>query len=173
MLRSGLKNFVQGASCGVAMAVLAAGTVQAEQSALAEVEAVSDAFYAALNKMLAGSPISQDVAPLWLDAEGVTALHPVGGRDIGLGTLVDAFDGVASLASGGEVALQDQAIAVFGETAVETGVEIGSATLAGEVITLEYRVTNVYTLSDEGWRMVHHHTDLSTPIIELLARLSD
>jgi len=173
MLRSGLKNLVQGASCGVAMAVLAAGAVEAEQSALAEIEAVSDAFYAALNEMLAGSPISQDVAPLWLDAEGVTALHPVGGRDIGLSRLVAAFDGVASLASGGAVALQDQAIAVFGETAVETGIEIGSATLAGEVITLEYRVTNVYILSDEGWRMVHHHTDLSTPIIELLARLSD
>ncbi len=173
MFGSGMKVVLQGASGGLAMAVLATVGAQAEQSAPVAVEAVSDAFYAALNEMLAGTPVSQDVAPLWLDAEGVTAQHPVGGRDIGLSTLVGAFDGVASLSSGGEVALEDQAIAVFGETAVETGLEVGRASLAGEEITLEYRVTNVYTLTDDGWRMVHHHTDLSTPIIELLARLSE
>lgn len=169
MFGSKLKGVAQNASGGLALAVLATVGAQAEQSARAEVEALSDAFYAALNEMLTGTPVSQEIAPLWLDAKGVTAHHPVGGRDMGLGTLVAAFDGVASLASGGEVSLHDQAIAVFGETAVETG----RATLAGEDIPLEYRVTNVYTLTDAGWRMVHHHTDLSMPILDLLARLSE
>jgi ketosteroid isomerase-like protein len=154
------------------VAISTVATAQADDAATAGVQEVSGAFYAALNDMLDGIPVSERIAPLWLDAEGVTALHPVGGRDIGLGTLLGAFDGVASLATGGEIVLQDQAIAVFGETAVETGVEIGTATLAGEETALEYRVTNVYTLTESGWRMVHHHTDPSAPIIDLLTRLS-
>lgn len=171
MFGSDLKTAYRSASTGLAMTLLATGGVQA-QSAQESVDAVSDAFYAALNTMLEGTPVSEDIAPLWLDAEGVTALHPIGGRDTGLSTLVGAFDGVASLASGGEIALVDQAIAIFGDTAVETGVEVGTATLAGEEVALEYRVTNVYTLTDDGWRMVHHHTDPSAPILALLASLS-
>ena len=173
MFGSEMKVVLRGTAGALAMAMLGTVGAQADDSARAAVDAVSDAFYAALNEMLAGTPVSMDIAPLWLDAEGVSAQHPIGGRDIGLGTLVGAFDGVASLSSGGEIALEDQAIAVFGDTAVETGVETGRATLAGEEIALEYRVTNVYTLTDEGWRMVHHHTDLSTPIIALLAKLSE
>lgn len=155
---------------GVATAALAVGLVT---PALADdgVEAVSDAFYGLLNEMMVGKPVSDRLAPLWLDAEGVTAMHPIGGRDTGLEALLPPYDGVASLAVGGDIRLDDQAIAVFGNTAIETGVERGSGVLAGEEITLKYRVTNVYVRTEDGWRMVHHHTDLSTPIIDLLARL--
>ena len=141
--------------------------------ALAEdgVEAVSEAFYGLLNEMMTGIPIADRLAPLWLDAEGVTAMHPIGGRDTGLEALLPPYDGVASLATGGDIRLDDQSIAVFGDTAIETGVERGSGVLAGEEVVLEYRVTNVYVHTEDGWRMVHHHTDLSTPILELLARL--
>jgi ketosteroid isomerase-like protein len=157
-------------SVAVMTGLLAAGPLQAEEGT-ADVQAVSTRFYAALNNMLAGAPASGAIAPLWLDAPGVTALHPIGGRDTGRDVLTRAFDGVASLASGGAVRLKDQAIAVFGDTAVETGIEIGMATLAGQEVPLDYRVTNVYTRTRDGWRMVHHHTDLSMPIIELLGRL--
>ena len=135
------------------------------------VKAVSDAFYGLLNEMLVGTPVADRIAPLWLDAEGVTAMHPIGGRDIGQETALGAFDGFASLAEGGEARIDDQKIAVFGDTAIETGVERGRVVMAGEEIVLEYRVTNVYVRSEEGWRMVHHHTDLSAPIIELLTRV--
>ncbi|SHH20996.1 nuclear transport factor 2 family protein [Marivita hallyeonensis] len=165
------KVAMRGAASALALGVLVAGSAQADDGGAAGVSMVSSAFYAALNDMLAGTPVSNEIAPLWLDADGVTAQHPIGGRDIGLNTLAGAFDGVASLAEGGEIALQDQAIAIFGDTAVETGVETGQATLAGKEIALEYRVTNVYTRTEDGWRMVHHHTDLSAPIIDLLASL--
>lgn len=153
-----------------ATAVLALGLAT---PALAEdgVEAVSDAFYGLLNKMLVGTPVADRIAPLWLDAEGVTAMHPIGGRHSGQEDLLGAFDGFASMAEGGEARIDDQKIAVFGDTAVETGVERGRVVLAGEEFALEYRVTNVYVRSEDGWRMVHHHTDLSMPIIDLLARL--
>lgn len=153
-----------------AAAILAVGLAT---PALAEdgVHAISDAFYGLLNEMMVGTPVAERIAPLWLDTEGVTAMHPIGGRDTGLEVLKGAFDGVASLATGGDIRIDDQAIAVFGDTAIETGVERGRAVLAGEEFTLEYRVTNVYLRTEDGWRMVHHHTDLSPPIIDLLARL--
>lgn len=135
------------------------------------VETVSGAFYGLLNEMLDGVPVADRIAPLWLDAKDVTAMHPIGGRDTGLEALLPPYDGVAGLATGGGIRLDNQAIAVFGDTAIETGVERGSGVLAGEEIALEYRVTNVYVRTEDGWRMVHHHTDLSTPIIGLLARL--
>ncbi|MBJ3761427.1 nuclear transport factor 2 family protein [Maribius pontilimi] len=166
-----MKVAMRGATTGLLMGLLAGEIAQADAGASDEVKAVSDAFYGALNEMLQGTPISERVASLWLDAPDVTAQHPLGGRDTGLATLVGAFDGVASMASGGTLTLEDQAIAVFGDTAVETGVETGTATLSGEEIPLGYRVTNVYTLTDDGWRMVHHHTDLSPPLIDLMARL--
>ncbi|MEO9651845.1 MAG: nuclear transport factor 2 family protein [Roseobacter sp.] len=155
---------------GVTAAVF---TVGIATPALSEdgVEAVSDAFYGLLNEMMTGIPIADRLAPLWLDAEGVTAMHPIGGRDTGLEALLPPYDGVASLAASGDIRLDDQSIAVFGDTAIETGVERGSGVLAGEEIVLEYRVTNVYVRSEDGWHMVHHHTDLSQPIIDLLARL--
>lgn len=158
---------------GLVTGALSVGAAQADEAAPAEVLAVSNAFYAALNEMLVGTPVASRIAPLWSDAEGVTAQHPIGGRDTGLENVVRAFDAVASLASGGQLALEDQAIAVFGDTAVETGVETGTAVLAGEELDLEYRVTNVYTLTEAGWRMVHHHTDPSTPLIAFLAQLSN
>ncbi|MEM1079739.1 MAG: nuclear transport factor 2 family protein [Pseudomonadota bacterium] len=134
------------------------------------VEAVSGAFYGLLNEMLAGAPVADRIAPLWLDAEDVTAMHPIGGRDIGQEAALGAFDGFASIAEGGEARIDDQRIAVFGDTAVETGVERGRVVLAGEEMPLEYRVTNVYVRTEDGWRLVHHHTDLSTQIIDLLDR---
>ncbi|WP_417668147.1 YybH family protein [Roseibium sp.] len=153
-----------------AAAILAVGLAT---PAFAEdgVEAVSDTFYGLLNEMMVGTPVAERIAPLWLDAEGVAAMHPVGGRDTNLAALLGAFDGVASMANGGEIRIEDQAIAVFGDTAIETGVERGRAVLADEEIALEYRVTNVYLRTEDGWRMVHHHTDLSMPIIDLLTRL--
>lgn len=158
------------ASRSATAAILAVGLAT---PALAEdgVEAVSDAFYGLLNEMMVGTPVAERIAPLWLDAAGVTAMHPIGGRDAGLESLIGAFDGVASIATGGDIRIDDQAIVVFGDTAIETGVERGTAVLAGEEIALEYRVTNVYLRTEAGWRMVHHHTDLSLPIINLLTRL--
>jgi len=51
------------------------------------------------------------------------------------------------------------------------GIEQGRATLAGEQITIEQRVTNIYRREAEGWKMVHHHTDLSPAMLDLLGRL--
>src|SRR6266705_2213174 len=64
-----------------------------------------------------------------------------------------------------------QLLPVDGDMAYEVGVERGHGTMAGEQVAIEQRVTNVYHREDGAWKVVHHHTDLSPAMMELLARL--
>jgi len=134
-----------------------------------EVRTASAQFYAALNSMMAG-----DAAPLadaWSHSASVSTMHPIGGRQTGWDEVRGSFEQVAQLASGGHAELRDQSLQVAGDMAYEVGIEQGQATLAGEQITIEQRVTNVYRREAEGWKMVHHHTDLSAAMLDLLSRL--
>jgi ketosteroid isomerase-like protein len=115
-----------------------------------------------------------DAAPLadaWSHGASVSTMHPIGGRQTGWDEVRGSFEQVAQLASGGHAELRDQSLQVAGDMAYEVGIEQGQATLAGEQITIEQRVTNVYRREAEGWKMVHHHTDLSAAMLDLLSRL--
>jgi len=134
-----------------------------------EVRTASAQFYAALNSMMAG-----DAAPLadaWSHSASVSTMHPIGGRQTGWDEVRGSFEQVAQLASGGHAELRDQSLQVAGDMAYEVGIEQGQATLAGEQITIEQRVTNVYRREAGGWKIVHHHTDLSAAMLDLLSRL--
>jgi ketosteroid isomerase-like protein len=50
-------------------------------------------------------------------------------------------------------------------------VEYGQAKLAGENIAIEQRVTNIYRREPDGWKVVHHHTDISPAMVDMLSRL--
>jgi len=134
-----------------------------------EVRTASAQFYAALNSMMVG-----DAAPLtavWSHSASVSTMHPIGGRQTGWDEVRGSFEQVAQFASGGHAELRDQSVQVAGDMAYEVGIEQGQATLAGEQITIEQRVTNIYRREAEGWKMVHHHTDLSAAMLNLLSRL--
>ena len=134
-----------------------------------EVRKASAQFYAALNSMMVG-----DAAPLadvWSHSADVSTMHPIGGRETGWSEVRGSFEQVAGLASGGHAELRDQTIHVTGDLAYEVGVEQGQATLAGENIAIEQRVTNVYRREAGEWKLAHHHTDLSPAMLALLARL--
>ena len=49
--------------------------------------------------------------------------------------------------------------------------ERGQATMAGQTLTFDHRVTNVYRREAGGWKIVHHHADISPEMQELLNRL--
>jgi ketosteroid isomerase-like protein len=134
-----------------------------------EVKAASEQFYAALSQMLAGQQGVMDA--IWSHGASVSTMHPIGGREVGWDNVRPVWDQVASLASGGQVALADQVLSVDGDIAYELGVERGQGTLAGEQVAIEQRVTNIYRREDGTWKVVHHHTDLSPAMMELLARL--
>ena len=138
-------------------------------SAEDEARGASAKFYAALNSMTKGdaSPLSD----IWSHSETVTTMHPIGGEQTGWAAVRESFEQVSGLATDGQVELADQVILAGGELAYETGTERGTLKVAGEQVTVDQRVTNVYRREPDGWKIVHHHTDLSPARLDILERL--
>jgi ketosteroid isomerase-like protein len=134
-----------------------------------EVRKASTRFYDALNRMANGN--AGPMEEIWSHSAEVTTMHPIGGREVGWEQVKGPWKQVASMASNGEVKLRDQLVRVAGDMAYEVGTEHGSMTLAGTKVAIEHRVTNVYRRDAGAWRIVHHHTDLSPAMIDVLKRL--
>jgi ketosteroid isomerase-like protein len=134
-----------------------------------DVRQASDRFYTALNRMLNGDagPLSE----VWSHESDVTTMHPIGGRQVGWEQVRPVWEQVAHICSGGRVWLEDQLLRTGGDLAYEVGTERGQATMAGQSLTLDHRVTNVYRREAGGWKIVHHHADISPEMQELLRRL--
>jgi ketosteroid isomerase-like protein len=128
-------------------------------SAEDEVRRASERFYAALNGMLNGD--ASRLADVWSHDSTVTTMHPIGGRQVGWETVRQTWDQVAQIASGGEVKLDEQLVSVAGEMAYEVGNEAGHATFNKQDVSIDHRVTNVYRREAGEWKIVHHHTDVS------------
>jgi ketosteroid isomerase-like protein len=134
-----------------------------------EVRKASEQFYAGLNRMANG-----DAGPLtdmWFHSAAVTAMHPIGGREVGWDAVRGSFEQVAQLASDGKIELKDQLIQVAGDVAYEVGIEHGQFKLAGQQVTIEHRVTNIYRREAGAWKMIHHHTDISPAMLDVLTRV--
>jgi ketosteroid isomerase-like protein len=134
-----------------------------------EVRKASKQFYAGLNSMANGD--SGPLTDIWSHNADVTTMHPIGGREVGWDAVRGSFAQVGKLASKGKVELKDQYIQAVGDLAYEVGIEYGQLTLAGELVPIEHRVTNIYRRQAGEWKIVHHHTDLSPAMINVLRRL--
>jgi ketosteroid isomerase-like protein len=134
-----------------------------------EVRKASKQFYAGLNSMANGD--SGPLADIWSHKGDVTAMHPIGGREVGWDAVRGSFEQVAKLASNGKIELKDQIIEVDGDLAYEVGIEAGQLALAGEQVTIDHRVTNIYQRQAGVWKIVHHHTDISPAMMNVLRRL--
>jgi len=138
-------------------------------STVDEVREASKKFYAGLNRMANGE--KDTLAVTWSNNGSATAMHPIGGREVGWKAVEGSFNQVAHLASEGKIELKDQLIQVLGEAAYEVGIEKAQFKLAGQKVKSEHRVTNIYKKENGTWKMVHHHTDLSPAMIEVLQKL--
>lgn len=134
-----------------------------------DVRKASEKFYAALNRM--GNGQKGAMTDVWAHGPTVTAMHPIGGRSTGWEAVRDSFDQVADIAADAKIGIKDQVIQVHGDMAYELGVEHGAFTMAGQPVRIEHRVTNVYRRDAGGWKVVHHHTDTSPGMLEVLSRL--
>lgn len=134
-----------------------------------KVRNASKQFYAGLNRMVNGD--GGPLADIWSHSAAVTAMHPIGGREVGWDAVRASFEKVAQLASDGKIELKDQLIRVAGDVAYEAGIEHGHLKLAGQPITIEHRVTNIYLQEAGAWKIVHHHTDISPAMLDVLSRL--
>lgn len=134
-----------------------------------EVRNASKQFYTGLNRMANGD--GGPLADIWSHSAAVMAMHPIGGRELGWDAVRASFEKVAELASEGKIELKDQFIRVAGDVACEAGIEHGHLKLAGQQITIEHRVTNIYQREAGAWKIVHHHTDISPAMLDVLSRL--
>lgn len=134
-----------------------------------EVRAASATFYAALNRMLNGDAAS--LGDIWSHSTTVTTMHPIGGRDVGWDQVGKSWEQVAQISTNGAVTLSDQFIQVVGDAAYELGVEHGKFTLAGEPVTGECRVTNIYRREAGDWKVVHHHTDVAPAMVDVVDKV--
>ena len=98
-------------------------------------------------------------------------MHPIGGRQVGWDKVQDSFRQVARIASEGRIGLDDQMIQVTGDLAYELGFERGQARFSGTQATLDHRVTNIYRREAGKWKIVHHHTDVSPVMVDVVKRL--
>ena len=138
-------------------------------SAEEDVRRASKQFYAALNRMANGD--AGPMASAWSHGPDVTALHPIDGREVGWDAVNASFGRFAEIASDGNIALKDQFIRVDGDVAHELGVEQGECKLGGHPVAIKHRVTNIYRREGGGWRMIHHHSDTSPAMVDVLAKL--
>lgn len=122
-----------------------------------EIRAVATQFYAALNSVLNGD--AAPMADIWSRGTDSTTMHPIGGREVGWEQVWASWQQVAGIASGGSVELGEQLIRVIGDAAYELGTEHVDATLAGQPVRREVRVTNIYRREAGAWRIIHHHAD--------------
>lgn len=134
-----------------------------------EIRNASKQFYAGLNRMANGN--AGPLADIWSQRADVTAMHPIGGRQIGWDAVWASFEQVANMASEGKIELADQLIHAVGDVAYEVGIERGQIKLAGQRAAIEHRVTNIYRREAGVWKMIHHHTDTSPAMLEVLSRL--
>ena len=138
-------------------------------SAEEEVRHASKQFYTALNRMANGD--AGPMASTWSHGPGVTALHPIDGRETGWEAVKASFERFAQIATDGNIDLKDQLIRVEGDVAYELGVEQGECKLGGHPVDIKHRVTNIYRREGGGWRMIHHHSDTSPAMLDVLAKL--
>jgi len=137
-------------------------------SAEGDVRNASEKFYAALNRM--GNGEKGAMSDVWSHDSAVTALHPIGSRTTGWDAVRDSFDRVAGMAADAKIALKEQFIQVHGDLAYELGVERGEFRMAGHPVTLDHRVTNIYRREAGEWKLIHHHTDISPGMLDVLRR---
>ncbi|MBW8782994.1 MAG: nuclear transport factor 2 family protein [Verrucomicrobia bacterium] len=141
----------------------APGGIASPSAAEKGLRAASDQFYAALNAMFTG-----DLAPMnaiWSHGDDVTDMGPFGGRLTGWKEVGAEFAKEAGMKLGGRVACSDVIVRVGGDMGYTVCVEQGENMSAdGKPVAVRFRATNVFRLINGEWKMVHHHTDISSQL---------
>ena len=136
-----------------------------------EVKQTSDEFYAALNRMLYSGDAAT-VTAIWSGGQAGSTMHPIGGREVGRDQVLAAWKQAAPAFSDGKASATDVVvIPLSDDVAYTVGTERFEGKVGGETFRGEWRATNIYRHEDGGWKIVHHHTDASGDLIELLGRL--
>src|SRR5947209_1160474 len=136
-----------------------------------QVRQASDQFYAGLNQMLSTGD-SGPVTAAWSQGQAGSTMHPLGGREVGRDQVLAAWKQAGPVFSEGRCAVDDlEVIPITEDAAYTIGTERFEGKVGGEQLRGEWRATNIYRREDGGWKIMHHHTDASSEIQDLLRRL--
>jgi ketosteroid isomerase-like protein len=134
-----------------------------------EIRQASEQFCVALNRMINGDP--GPMMEVWSHGPDVTAMHPLGGRETGWEEVRASWEQVAQAFSDGQVSLEDLVVVPLSDDVAYTlGTEHGQAKLGDKTVGIDWRVTNIYRREEGEWKMVHHHTNVSPALVEVLER---
>jgi ketosteroid isomerase-like protein len=124
----------------------------------------NEKLYSGLNAMFEGNIDS--LVDLWSHSEDVTQMGPFGGRLTGWESVYEEFKGNAEMKLGGKITCEDLHVFAGNEMGYTICVEVGENKDAdGNIIKVSHRATNIFRLEEGEWKLVHHHTDISTQLI--------
>jgi len=128
-----------------------------------ELRAANDQFYAALNAMLIGN--LEPTNTIWSHGKDVTDMGPFGGRLEGWDAVGAEFKKEAGMKLGGKVVYKDLLVHAGTDMGYTVCTEEGENMRAdGKPVLVRFRATNIFRLENNQWKMIHHHTDLSSPL---------
>jgi ketosteroid isomerase-like protein len=114
----------------------------------------------ALDEILRGNADGYKV--LYSRREGITLGNPFGGFGCGWEAVVEQLDRAASYYRDGKATAVDTVSQFVGpDLAYRVVIERGEAKVGGgdEMSELAVRVTCIYGLEEDGWKLVHRHAD--------------
>lgn len=145
-------------SAAPGLEVAAVGQAPEGGAEAAALMAANDAFYAALNRVLAGDPSA--MARVWSNGNGVSDFGPFGKMLDGWPEVEHRFGEEAAKRMGGTVACEKAAAFVGDEMGIVTCIEAADALMIdGRAVTVRTRATNVFAREGGAWKMIHHHAD--------------
>ncbi len=125
--------------------------------------AANDSLYAALNAMFTGS--LDLLQAVWSHADYVTQMGPFGGRLTGWEAVNNEFRKVADMKLGGKIVCKDKHLYSAGDIGYVVCVEEGeNISPEGKSVKVSHRATNIFHLENGQWKLIHHHTDISTQL---------
>jgi ketosteroid isomerase-like protein len=125
--------------------------------------------YAGLNEMFTGN--LETLNKLWSHTDSITYMGPFGVCLKGWNEVSKEFKKVAAMKLGGKISCNDLNVYAgtdFGYTScVEEGENI---ILNGIPVSVNHRATNIFHLENGKWRLIHHHTDISSQLEKVYDR---
>jgi ketosteroid isomerase-like protein len=132
-------------------------------SAEAGIRAANDSLYSGLNAMFAGD--LQTLENLWSHTETITYTGPFGGRITGWEEVYKDFKKTTDMKLGGKIVCSDLHVYAGTDMGYTVCVEVGeNMDPEGKPIRVSHRATNIFHLENGLWKLVHHHTDISTQL---------
>ena len=122
-----------------------------------DLENASDAFYIALNAMLAGD--AEPMLALWSHEDDVTYMSPFGELLTGWEPIAASWRAQADARLGGEVRGEEVRLVEGDVLAFAVGFERGEVQVEGRPTPVDIRATSMYRREGGAWRMIGHHTD--------------